>query len=68
MMMMTLMMMLMMNTLEKAFRRPRRIFCVEAGQVSLSEKYDLCNCEDDYCNVVDGDHDGGGGGGDSGIW
>ena len=56
-----------MNTLEKAFQRLRRIFCVEAGQVSLSEKYDLCNCEDDYCNVVDGDHDGGGGD-DSGIW
>ena len=54
------MMMMMMMTLEKACRRPRRIFCVEADQVSQSDNYgcDYCHTsDDDYCDVVDDDDD-----------
>ena len=59
-MMMMIMMMMMKMTLEKACRRPHRIFCVEADQVSQSDNYgrDYRHTSDaDYCDVFDHDDD-----------
>ena len=58
--MMMIMMMMMKMTLEKACRRPHRIFCVEAGQVSQSDNYGRYYChtsDGDYFDVFDDDDD-----------